>query len=146
VQPLRRFITGDFNREYTLLLLYAVFFVLLIACANVMNLQFARMSGRQKEFAIRAALGAARSRIVRHIVTESVLLSIAGALASLLFSAWSLDLIVSNMPRDVARWIAGWDSIQIDGRALAFTMAIAIFAGILSGLVPALRSSGDVRP
>jgi putative ABC transport system permease protein len=145
VQPLRRFITGDFNREYTMLLLYAVFFVLLIACANVMNLQFARMSGRQKEFAIRAALGAARWRIVRHIVTESVLLSIAGALASLLFSAWSLDLIISNMPRDVARWIAGWDSIQIDGRALAFTMAIAIFAGILSGLVPALRSSGDVN-
>jgi putative ABC transport system permease protein len=145
VQPLRRFITGDFNREYTMLLLYAVFFVLLIACANVMNLQFARMSGRQKEFAIRAALGAVRSRIVRHIVTESVLLAIAGAFASLLFSAWSLDLIISNMPRDVARWIAGWDNIQIDGRALAFTMAIAIFAGILSGLIPALRSSGDVN-
>jgi putative ABC transport system permease protein len=145
VQPLRRFITGDYTRDYTLLLLYAVFFVLLIACANVMNLQFARISGRQKEFAIRAALGAARWRIVRQIVTESVILSVAGALASLLFSAWSLDLIVSNMPADVARWIAGWDSIQIDGRALAFTITIAIFAGILSGLVPALRTGGDVN-
>jgi putative ABC transport system permease protein len=144
VQPLRRFITGDISRNYTLLLLYAVFFVLLIACANVMNLQFARISGRQKEFAIRAALGAARWRIVRQIVTESVILSVAGALASLLFSAWSLDLILSNMPSDVARWIAGWDSIQIDGRALAFTITIAIFAGILSGLVPALRRGGDV--
>jgi putative ABC transport system permease protein len=145
VQPLRRFITGDFNRDYTLLLLYAVFFVLLIACANVMNLQFARMSGRQKEFAIRAALGAARWRIVRQIVSESIILSVAGALASLLFSAWSLDLILSNMPGEVARYIAGWDNIQIDGRALAFTMAIAIFAGILSGLVPALRTSAEVN-
>ena len=145
VQPLRRYITGEFTRDYTLLLLYAVFFVLLIACANVMNLQFARMSGRQKEFAIRAALGAARSRIVRQIVTESIILSVAGALFSLLFSAWGLDLILSNMPGDVARWIAGWDNIQIDGRALGFTIAIAIFAGILSGLVPALRTGGDVN-
>ncbi len=145
VQPLRRYITGDFSRDYSLLLLYAVFFVLLIACANVMNLQFARMSGRQKEFAIRAALGAARWRIVRQIVAESIILSMAGALASLLFSAWSLDLILSNMPGEVTRYIAGWDNIQIDSRALAFTMAIALFAGILSGLVPALRTSGDVN-
>jgi putative ABC transport system permease protein len=145
VQPLRRFITGDLNHDYTLLLLYAVFFVLLIACANVMNLQFARISGRQKEFAIRTALGAARFRIVRQIVTESLILSVAGALVSLLFSAWSLDLITSNMPSEVARWIAGWDNIQIDGRALAFTMAIAIVAGVLSGLVPALRTGSDVN-
>ena len=145
VQPLRRFITGDFNRHYSMLLLYAVFFVLLIACANVMNLQFARVSGRQREFAIRSALGAARWRIVRQIVTESTILSLAGAFVSLLFSAWSLDLILSNMPGEVARYIAGWDNIQIDGRALAFTVAIAVFAGILSGLVPALRTSGDVN-
>jgi putative ABC transport system permease protein len=145
VQPLRRFITGDFNRQYSLLLLYAVFFVLLIACANVMNLQFARMSGRHKEFAIRAALGAARSRIVRQIVAESMMLSLAGALASLLFSAWSLDLILSNMPGNVARYIPGWDTIRIDGRALAFTIAIALFAGLISGLIPALGTRADVN-
>jgi putative ABC transport system permease protein len=145
VQPLRRFITGDFNRQYSLLLLYAVFFVLLIACANVMNLQFARMSGRHKEFAIRAALGAARSRIVRQIVSESMMLSIAGALASLLFSAWSLDLILSNMPGNVARYIPGWDTIGIDGRALAFTIAIALFAGLISGLIPALGTRADAN-
>jgi len=144
VQPLRRFITGDFNHEYTVLLLWAVFFVLLIACANVMNLQFARISGRQREFAIRSALGASRWRVVRQIVAESLILSMAGALASLLFSAWSLDLILSNMPGDVARWIAGWDNIQIDARALAFTIGIAILAGIISGLAPALRTSADV--
>ena len=145
VQPLRRFITGDLNRQFTILLLYAVFFVLLIACANVMNLQFARVSGRQREFAIRSALGASRWRVVRQIVTESTVRSLAGALVSLLFSAWSLDLILSNMPSDVARYIAGWDNIRIDGRALAFTVAIAVFAGILSGVIPALRTGGDVN-
>ncbi|HLK21570.1 MAG TPA: ABC transporter permease [Bryobacteraceae bacterium] len=145
VQPLRRFITGDFNREYSLLLLAAVFFVLLIACANVMNLQFARMSGRHKEFAIRTALGAARGRLIRQIVAESMMLSIAGALASLFFSAWSLDLILSNMPGNVARYIPGWDTISIDGRALAFTITIALFAGLISGLIPALGTRADVN-
>src|SRR5208283_2666409 len=79
------------------------------------------------------------------IVTESVVLSLAGALASLLFSAWSLDLILSNMPGEVARYIAGWENIQIHGRALRFTNALAIFAGILSGFAPALISGGDVN-
>ena len=145
VQPLRRFITGDYNREYSMLLLYAVFFVLLIACANVMNLQFARMSGRQREFAVRSALGAGRWRIIRLIVTESTILALAGAAASLLFSAWSLDLILSNMPSEISRYIAAWDNIQLDSRALAFTIAIAVFAGILSGLIPALRTGPDVN-
>lgn len=145
VQPLRRYITGDFNHQYTLLLLGAVFFVLLIACANVMNLQFARLSGRQKEFAVRAALGAGRWRITRQIVAESAILSFAGALASLLFSAWSLKLILSNMPGELSVYIAGWDNIQLDGRALAFTVAVALFAGVLSGLVPALQTSANVN-
>lgn len=141
VQPLRRYITGDFNHQYSLLLLGAVFFVLLIACANVMNLQFARMSGRQKEFAVRTALGASRWRIARQVILESTILSLAGALASLLLSAWSLDLILSTMPGEVAKYIAGWENIHLDGRALAFTFVIALFAGILAGLIPALRST-----
>jgi len=141
VQPLSRYITGDFNRQYTLLLLGAVLCVLLVACVNVMNLQFARLSGRQKEFAIRAALGAGRWRAVRQIIVESTILSLAGALVSLLFSAWSLDLILSYMPDQVARYIAGWDNIHLDRRALAYTIAVAVFAGIFSGLVPAIRTS-----
>jgi putative ABC transport system permease protein len=141
LQPLHRFITGDFNRQYSLLLLGAVFFVLLIACANVMNLQMARLSARHKEFAVRAALGAGRWRIVRQIVVESTILSLAGALASLLFSTWSLDLIVSNVPPEVARYIAGWDNIRLDGRAFAFTLAIAVLAGWFSGFIPALRTA-----
>ena len=145
VQPLRRYITGEFNQQYSTLLLYAVFFVLLIACANVMGLQFARISGRQKEFAIRVAVGAGRWRIVRQILAESLLLSTAGAAASLLFSAWSLNLIISGMPPTVSRYIAGWDDIGIDSRALAYTIAAAVFAGVLSGLVPALRTRADLN-
>ena len=72
------------------------------------------------------------------------MLSLAGALASLLFSAWSLDLILSNMPGNVARYIPGWDTIRIDGRALAFTIAIALFAGLISGLIPASGTRADV--
>jgi putative ABC transport system permease protein len=145
VQPLHRFITGDFNRQYSLLLLGAVFFVLLIACANVMNLQLVRLSARHKEFAVRAALGAGRWRIVRQIVVECTILSLAGALASLLFSAWSLDLILSNIPPEVARYIAGWESIRLDGRALAFTIAIALLTGLFSGLIPALRTAAALN-
>jgi putative ABC transport system permease protein len=145
VQPLNRFIVGDFNREYTLLLLGAVFFVLLIVCANVMSLHFARISGRQKEFGVRAALGASRWAIAREIVAESLLLSLAGGLASLLFSSWSLSLIVSSMPADVAKYISAWDQIQLDGRTLAFTLGVAVFAGIFAGLLPALRIRPDVN-
>ena len=110
-----------------------------------MNLQLAHLSGRHKEFAVRAALGAGRWRIVRQIVVESTILSFAGALASLLFSAWSLGLVLSNMPAEVARYIAGWDNIRLDGRAFAFTIAIALFAGVFSGLIPALQTSAALN-
>ena len=144
-KPLNRYVLSDLTREYTLLLLGAVFFVLLIVCANVMSLQFARISGRQKEFSVRAALGASRWSIAREIIAESLVLSLAGAIASLLFSSWSLSLILSSMPADVAKYIAAWDQIQIDARTLVFTLAVAILAGILSGLIPALRIRPDVN-
>lgn len=145
VETLDRYVLGKFNREYTIMLLGAVFFVLLIVCANVMSLQYARISGRRKEFGVRAALGAGRWSIARQIIGESLVLSLAGAAASLFFSSWSLALILSNMPSDVARYIAGWDTIQLDGRALCFTLAIAICSGVLSGLIPALRTRPDVN-
>ena len=145
IQPLNRYILGDFNREYTLLLLGAVFFVLLIVCANVMSLQFARISGRQKEFGVRSALGASRWGIARAILAESLVLSLAGGLASLFFSNWSLSLILSSMPSDVAKYIAGWDEIQLDARTLTFTLAVAVLAGVFSGLIPALRIRPDVN-
>lgn len=141
VIPLRRFVMGDLTEQFTLLLMGAVGFVLLIVCANVANLQFARAAGRQKEVAIRTALGASRWRIVRQLLTESVLLALGGAALGLLFARWAVTLILSYMPPDVAKWIPGWEQIHLDARALVFTIGVAVIAGIVAGLAPALRSS-----
>jgi putative ABC transport system permease protein len=141
VIPLRTFSIGDLTQKYTLLLLGAVGFVLLIVCANVANLQFARAAGRQKEVAVRAAIGASRSRLVRQLLTESVVLALGGAALGLLIANWAISLILQAMPPDVAKWIEGWDRIHLDARALAFTIGVALIAGIVAGLAPALRSS-----
>ncbi|HYL10545.1 MAG TPA: ABC transporter permease [Candidatus Acidoferrales bacterium] len=141
VMPIAEFATGALTRQYTILLMGAVGFVLLIACANVANVQFARVTGRQRELAIRAALGASRGRIVRQLLTESVLLSAGGAAVGLLFANASLELILANMPPDIARFIAGWKTIQLDAGAFLFTLAIALVSGVLSGLGPAVLSS-----
>src|SRR6185436_19186485 len=108
VKPIREHVSGDLTRQYTIMLLVAVAFVLLIACANVANVQFARATGRQKEIAVRLALGASRWRLIRQLLTESVLLSMAGGILSLVLAQWSIGLILANMPPDVARYIAGW--------------------------------------
>ena len=141
VIPVRLFIIGDLTQQYTLLLLGAVGFVLLIVCANVANLQFARAAGRQKEVAVRAAMGASRWRIVRQLLTESVLLALGGSVLGLLFADWAIVLILGNMPPDVAKFIGGWDQIHLDARALVFTIVVAVAAGVASGLAPALKSS-----
>lgn len=139
--PLHRFMIGDFTAEYTKMLLGAVGFLLLIACANVANLQFARATGRMREVAVRTALGASRWRIVRYLLTESVLISVLGAALGLVIAFWGVDMIRAGMPADVERFIVGWKEIHVDGRALSYTLGMAVFAGIISGLAPALQSS-----
>jgi len=139
--PLAEFATGNLTRQYTLLLLGAVGFVLLIACLNVANVQFARMTSRSKELAVRATLGSSRWRIVRQLLTESILLSFAGAALGLFLARWELQLILKNMPADVARFIAGWNTIHMDAGAFLFTLVMAVASGILSGIAPALLSS-----
>jgi putative ABC transport system permease protein len=133
--------TGNLTRQYTLLLMVAVGFVLLIACVNVANVQLARMTGRTKEFAVRTALGGSRWRIVRQLLTENMLLSLAGAALGLFLASWELKLLLNHMPADVAKWIAGWSTIRLDAGAFLFTLAIAVTCGALSGIFPSLLSS-----
>ena len=141
VMSVRDYINGDLTRNYTKLLLGAVGFVLLIACANVANLQLARSSGRRKEIAVRTALGAKRGRIVRQLLTESVMVSLAGLGLGLLLAQWSIELILRGMPPDVGRYIGGWYQISLDWRAIAYAFSVAVAAGIVAGLIPALQTA-----
>jgi putative ABC transport system permease protein len=138
VMSLTEFAAGNLTRQYTIMLLGAVGFVLLIACADVANVQFARVTGRQKELAVRTAMGASRSRIVRQLLIESVLLSLGGAALGLLLARWQIALLLRNMPPDVAKFIAGWNTISLDAGAFCFVLAIAVASGILSGIAPAM--------
>ena len=139
--PLTQFVTGSITREYTLLLMGAVGFVLLIACADVANVQFARMTGRANEFAVRTAMGGSRWRIMRQLLIETVLLSVGGAALGLLIAQWALALILAHMPPDVAKFIAGWKTIGLDTNAFVFTLAIAVASGVISGIAPSLLTS-----
>jgi putative ABC transport system permease protein len=141
VMPLRFYVIGNLTEQFTLLLLGAVGFVLLIVCANVANLQFARGSRREREIAIRHALGAGRGSIVRLLLTESVLVSLAGAVPGLWLASWALEVILKSMPPDVAKFIGGWDQISLDSGAVAFTVVVAVLAGVVAGLAPALKGS-----
>src|SRR5262249_52561356 len=141
VMPIREFVLSDLTRQYTLMLMAAVMFVLLIACANVANLQYARSAGREKEMALRQALGAGRWRLISQLLTESLVLGLIGAAISLPLAKVGIDLILAGMPPEVAKFIPGWKVIRLDGRALLFTMGIAVLAGVVSGLAPALKGS-----
>jgi putative ABC transport system permease protein len=120
-----------------LALLGAVGLVLLIACANVANLLLARGAARQKEFAVRAAMGASRGRVVRQMLTESILLSAIGGVAGLLLSIWLTDVLLSIVPEGAPRM----DQVGIDYRVLSFAFGMSALTGILFGLVPALQAS-----
>src|SRR6266850_1985121 len=133
-----RLVLQEETRDGLLLLSALVGLVLLIACANVANLLIARGAARQREIALRLALGAQRAHLLRQLLAESLMLALAGGAAGLLIAAWSVDAMLALLPQEEG--IAGLTS-SLDLRVLAFNFGISVLTGLLFGLVPALRAT-----
>ena len=128
------------SRPYMGILIGAVAFVLLIACANVANLLLARASARQKEIAVRLAIGASRWRLTRQLLLESILLALIGGALGLAMSVWGIQALSSGMPEGMTKNIPGWEHLGINRVVLVFTLGISILTGLVFGLMPAWQA------
>jgi putative ABC transport system permease protein len=136
--PLRDMIVGEVQRPL-FVLLGAVGFVLLVACANVANLLLARGSARHGEFSVRAAIGAGRSRLIRQLVTESIVLGLIGGVLGLGLAYWSTQALIAARPADLPRI----DEIRLNGTVVLFTFGAALFTSFIFGLIPAMQATNE---
>ncbi|HUK91012.1 MAG TPA: ABC transporter permease, partial [Blastocatellia bacterium] len=128
-------------RATLLILLGAVVLVLLIACSNIASLLLARATGREKEIAIRSSLGASKIRVIRQLLTESVLLAVTGGILGAGLAYLGVRALVGMVPESLSQYIYGWSNIGVDGTVLAFTMGVSVVTGVVFGIAPALQAS-----
>jgi putative ABC transport system permease protein len=136
------------NEEYTRgakmylpVMIGSAILVLLIACSNVANLLLVRATARQREMAVRLALGAPRWRLLRQLLTESVMLALAGGVLGILLAYWGIDALARGLPYEMAKFVPGWNHLGINYRVLAFTVLISVGTGLLFGLLPAWQAA-----
>ena len=140
VETLLTGINGELTPLFFALSQGATFLVLLVVCANVANLQFARGLARRPELAMRSALGASRWRLLRQLLSESLIVGLLGGAGGILFALLQMHLSEIAMPDQIARMMEGWSNISLNGRALAISLLLAIIAGLVSGLTPSLEA------